>query len=203
MRSRKDDTFLLTLVGLGLVGAFFYLRRRRRADAAGPQPIFSVTINRPPREVYTYFRQLANLPRFMSWLDRVEPQGVLRSHWVARLPIGGTVEWDAELVDDRPDEKIAWQTVEGALFAHRGQVTFAPTPGKTGTEVRVEMVLGVAGMRPSAAVAKLLTRPQIKGDLRRLKQVLETGEVLVSDASRHRLPHPAQPSAAPELRGAR
>jgi uncharacterized membrane protein len=156
--------------------------------------IFSVTINKPPAEVYAFWKQLDNLPRFMDYLESVTPRGTGRSHWVARLPVGGTIAWDAEIIEDRPNEKIAWRTVEGEKLQHRGEVTFARTPGRDMTEVRVQLELGGLGIAPSIRLAKLLTKPQIKGDLRRLKQVLETGEIVRSDASIHKMPHPAQPS---------
>jgi uncharacterized membrane protein len=162
-------------------------------ETAASPVMFSVTINKPPAEVYAFFRRLENLPLFMDYLESVEQKGT-RSHWIAKMPVGGTVSWDAELVTDLPGERLAWQTVAGSTFAHRGNVTFASRPGGTGTEVRVEMEVELPGVDGSATLAKLLTKPQIKGDLRRLKQVLETGEVLFSDASSHRGPHPAQPS---------
>jgi uncharacterized membrane protein len=168
-------------------------RRLRRAHAESL--VFAITINKPTREVYAFFRKLENLPRFMDYLESVEQRGAVQSHWVAKLPLRGTVEWDAEIVEERSGELIAWQTVEGSKFAHSGQVTFASAPGGTGTEVRVAMKIGLPGVAPSAGLANLLTRPQIKGDLRRLKQVMETGEVIISDASGVRGRHPAQPSS--------
>jgi uncharacterized membrane protein len=155
--------------------------------------IASVTINKPPVEVYAYWSELGNLPQFMDYLESVTPRGAGRSHWVAKAPVG-TIAWDAEIIEDRPGEKIAWRTVEGSTLHHTGEVTFARTPGRDMTEVRVRLEVGGLGIAPSIRLAKLLTKPQIKGDLRRLKQVLETGEVVRSDASIHTLPHPAQPS---------
>jgi uncharacterized membrane protein len=90
---------------------------------------------------------------------------------------------------------MSWRSVEGSQIQTRGRVTFTRAPGRDMTEVRVEMQLGMLGRGPSLALARLFARPQVKGDLQRLKQVMETGEVLHSDASMHRLPHPAQPSA--------
>jgi uncharacterized membrane protein len=171
-------------------------RRAQRVLAKASRPaIFSVTINKPPAEVYAFFRKLAQLPLFMDYLESVHEIDHERSHWVARLPIGGTIAWDAKITEDRPGEALAWQSAEGSLINTRGRVTFARAPGRDMTEVRVEMQLGVRGTEPSAGVARLFARSQIKGDLRRLKQVLETGEVLVSDASAHRRPHAAQPPA--------
>jgi uncharacterized membrane protein len=174
-------------------------RRSQRAYAEANRPvIFGVTINKPPAEVFAFFRRLAQLPLFMDYLESVHEVDSTRSHWVARLPIGGTISWDARITEDRPGEALAWQSVEGSRINVRGRVTFAKTPGRNMTEVRVEMQLGFLGTRPSTSVAKFFTRSQIKGDLRRLKQVLETGEVLRSDASVHRGPHPARPPGPDE-----
>jgi len=186
------------LVAVAGVTALDVLASRRvaRAHRAGIDPVlFAVTINKPVADVYAFWRRLENLPRFMDYLESVTERGQGRSDWVARLPVGGTVAWTAEITEDRPNERIAWQTVEGAVLAHRGEVTFTRTPGRNMTEVRVALELGLLGSTPSPVLAKLLTRPQIKGDLVRLKQVMETGEVLRSDASVHRGPHPAQPPA--------
>jgi uncharacterized membrane protein len=176
-------------------------RRSQRAyDHANRPVIFGVTINKPPREVYAFFRRFSQLPLFMDYLESVHETSSTTSRWVAKLPVG-TVAWDARITEDRPGEAIAWQSVEGSRIKTRGRVTFARTPGRDMTEVRVEMQLGFLGTRPSTGLAKFFSRPQIKGDLRRLKQVLETGEVLYSDASSHRRPHPAQPSPLAERAG--
>jgi len=161
-------------------------------DAANQPVIFSVTINKPPREVYDFFRKLDRLPLFMDWLESVTETSGTRSTWVAKLPVG-TVSWDATITEDTPGEAIAWEALD-SLVETEGRVTFTRTPGRDMTEVRVEMKLGFSGMGPSAKLAKYFAKPQIKGDLRRLKQVIETGEVLMSDASQHTKPHPAQPS---------
>jgi uncharacterized membrane protein len=174
-------------------------RRIQLARAKARRPvIFAVTINKPPGEVYAFYRKLSQLPLFMRHLESVRETGPKTSHWVARLPVGGTVAWDAEITEDRPGELIAWQSVPGSPIAVRGRVSFSRTPRRNMTEVRVEMQLGFLGTQPSTALAKLLARPEIKGDLRRLKQVMEAGEVLVSDASAHLGPHPAQPPAPSE-----
>ena len=125
----------------------------------------------------------------------VDALGGLAPALVFGWSLGGTVAWDAKLTEDRPGEALAWQSIEGSLIRTRGRVTFARAPGRDMTEVRVEMQLGVLGINPGTGIARLFTRSQIKGDLRRLKQVLETGEVLISDASAHRRPHSAQPPA--------
>src|SRR5437867_4252776 len=83
----------------------------------------SITVNRPPSEVYRYWRQLENLPRWMHHLKSVTSTGN-KSHWVARGPVGMSVEWDAEIVNDVPDQKIAWQSLPDADVRNAGAVMF-------------------------------------------------------------------------------
>jgi uncharacterized membrane protein len=158
----------------------------------------SITVNRPQEEVYTYWRDFENLPRFMSHLESVQVMDARRSHWKAKAPLGTTVEWDAELVEDRPDELISWRSLEGAGVANQGSVRFVKAPGGRGTEVHVELSYDPPAGALGATFAKLFGEEpsqQVDGDLRRFKQVLEVGEVVHSDASIHRGPHPAQPPA--------
>jgi uncharacterized membrane protein len=202
--SRRTRTERLAVAAVAVAGAAaldaIAARRVQHAQRKVVDPVIcAVTINKPPAEVYAFWRKLENLPLFMDFLESVTELGGAkpRSRWVAKLPIAGTVTWDAEIIADHPGEQIAWRTVEGGRLAHHGAVTFARAPGREMTEVRVMFELGVLGQAPSIALAKLLTKPQVKGDLRRLKQVLETGEVMRSDASIHKGPHPAQPAAEP------
>ncbi|MBA3463161.1 MAG: SRPBCC family protein [Deltaproteobacteria bacterium] len=167
-------------------------RVQKSFEEANLPVIFSVTINKPPEEVYAFYRRLEQLPSFMDYLESVRVIDQTKSHWVAKLPVGN-IEWDAEIIEDIPGELIAWRTMPGSKLKLSGRVTFRRTPGRNMTEVRCEMKLGFTGAAPSTALAKAFAKPQIKGDLRRLKQVLETGEVLISDASAHKGPHPAQP----------
>ena len=159
----------------------------------------SVTIKADPRAVYDYWRRLENLPRVMTHLERVEESDGTRSHWVARAPLGTEVEWDAEITDDVPGERIAWSSTQGSQIWNAGEVTFQRAPGDRGTEVHVRLEYAPPGGPVGAAIARLLgeePKNQIKGDLRRLKQVIETGEVIVSEAvagGRSRRQRPARP----------
>jgi uncharacterized membrane protein len=193
-RTERLAAAFVAVLGVAALDAVAARRVQRATRTVIDPVIFAVTINKPPAEVYAFWRGLANLPRFMTHLASVTELGNGRSHWVAKLPLG-TVAWDAELVDDRPGERIAWRTIANSPLAHTGEVTFARAPGRDMTEVRVKLAIGFAGQAPNVRLAKLLTKPHIKGDLRRLKQVLETGEVVRSDASVHVRPHAAQPSA--------
>ncbi len=158
----------------------------------------SIIVNRSPEEVYRFWRDLQNLPRFMSHLESVQIIDDRRSHWRAKGPGGVTVEWEAEILEDRPNEFSAWRSLEGADIDNSGSVRFERAPGGRGTVVRVEMEYAPPGGRISAKIARLFgAEPgqEIEQDLRAFKQVMETGEVIKSDASIHRGMHPAQPSA--------
>jgi uncharacterized membrane protein len=146
----------------------------------------AVTIRHPVEVVYGFWRDLTNLPSFMSHLESVKPSGDRRSHWTANAPAGATVDWDAEIVEDTPNRRIAWRSLEGSKVANSGSVTFTPAPGGRGTEVRVELTYDPPGGALGKVVAKLFgeePQQQVSDDLRRLKQVLETGQVVVSEGS--------------------
>jgi len=156
----------------------------------------AVTIKRPRSEVYEFWHNFANLPRFMAHLESVEVIDDRRSHWKARAPAGSAVEWDAEIVEERPNELIVWRSLPEAGVPNSGSVQFRDAPGNRGTEVLVELRYQPPGGKLSALIAKLFgeePEQQVKGDLRRFKQVMEVGEIVHSDASIHRGPHPAVP----------
>jgi uncharacterized membrane protein len=145
----------------------------------------AITINASPDDVYASW-ELERLPDFMWHLESVEDLGGGRSHWVAKAPAGTSVEWDAETVEDVPGERIAWQSLEGASVPNSGTVRFLPAPGGQGTEVHVEVEYTVPGGPIGALVAKLFgeePNQQIADDMRRFKQIIETGEVVRSDGS--------------------
>ncbi|HET7539828.1 MAG TPA: SRPBCC family protein, partial [Polyangiaceae bacterium] len=157
----------------------------------------TITVYREPHVVYEFWRDFANLPRFMAHLESVEATNGV-STWRAKGPLGSSISWQAEVVLDRPGQAIGWRSVEGSTrVPNRGVVRFANAPGGRGTEVQVELKYEPPGGALGATFAKLFGEEpsqQIASDLRRLKQVLETGEVLNSDASIHRGPHPARPA---------
>ena len=187
-------------IGLG-AGAFAATRIRRALKHVGPVTA-TVTINRSPQEVYGFFRDFSRLPTFMTYLESVEEYGV-ESTWTAKVPIAGKLTWQATLTEDIPGQVIAWESKPGFSVQTRGRVVFTRAPGRDATEVRVEMELGGMGKKPTKTFARLFGTPEVKGDMRRLKQVLETGEVLRSDATAHEGKHPAQPALdaqpAPDL----
>lgn len=146
----------------------------------------AITVNQPPDKVYQFWHTFENLPRFMEHLDSVRVTGEKRSRWTAKAPAGARVAWDAEIVEDRPNELIAWRSLDGAGIENAGTVRFTPAPGGRGTEVHVEFQYAAPGGALGATAAKLFGEEpsqQVMDDLRHFKQVLETGEVTRSDAS--------------------
>jgi uncharacterized membrane protein len=145
----------------------------------------SVTINRPRQEVYEFWRDFEHLPSFMIHLEAVTASGDRRSHWVAKSP-GGRVEWDAEITEERVGEVIAWRSLEGSDVPNGGAVTFTDAPADRGTIVRVDLSYEPPAGSAGVLVARLFGEDpsqQLRDDLRRFKQVMETGEVVLSDGS--------------------
>lgn len=165
----------------------------------------AITIGRPIAEVYGFWRNFENLPRFMSHLQSVEVDG-RRSHWTAVGPANMRVEWDAETVEDRPEELISWRSLPGGHVDTAGYVRFRPAPGNRGTEVVVEMRYDPPGGVVGASIAKLFGesgQEVVTRDLQAFKNVLETGEVVHSDSSIHTRAHPARPPEEKELEKSR
>jgi uncharacterized membrane protein len=155
-------------------------RAQEDGKDAGIQVDRAVTINRRRTEVYQAWRNLENLPQFMTHLESVRVTGDGTSHWVASAPLGRKVEWKAEVVEDRENELIAWQSLPRSVVRHRGRVHFRDAPGGRGTEVHVSLTYNPVGGSLAAAVSKLLGQEpglQIREDLRHYKQMLEAGEI--------------------------
>jgi uncharacterized membrane protein len=160
----------------------------------------SITVRKPVEEVYAFWRNFENLPRFMRHLESVSVMDERRSHWVARAPAGKTVEWDAEIVDERENEMISWRSLPGAGVYNAGEVRFNPAPGNRGTEVRVTLEYDPPFGKLGSKVAMLFREEpgqQVQDDLRHFKQVMETGEIVLSDATKRRGMHPAKPDDKP------
>ena len=161
--------------------------RRTPAMASGTGVVRatkSITVNQRPEELYRFWRNFENLPRVMRHIASVRTIDDRRSHWVAHAPGGYKVEWDSEITDDRPDRYIAWRSLPGADVPNSGAVSFDPAPGGRGTEIRVQLEYRPPGGMLGSAFAKLLGHaPEQRAmeDLRRLKQLLETGEIATTD----------------------
>jgi uncharacterized membrane protein len=140
----------------------------------------AVTINQPAEVLYERWRDLASLPEIMSHLEAVTVLDERRSHWVAKAPAGLKAEWDAEIVQDDPNELIAWRSTENAQIFNTGSVKFLPAPGGRGTEVHVFLRYAPPAGSVGVAIAKLFGEEptqQLIADLIRFKQKMEAGEI--------------------------
>lgn len=140
----------------------------------------TVTINKPAAELYRFWNNFENLPTFMKHLKSVQVLDQTRSHWIANAPLGSSVEWDAQIVNDQENKLIAWTSIEGAEIDNSGFVRFQPATGGRGTEVKVVIEYNPPGGGIAAAIAKLFGEEpeiQIGEDLHRFKQLMETGEL--------------------------
>jgi len=158
----------------------------------------ATTVNTSIEKAYAFWRNFANFPRFMRHIESVDTSG-RTSHWRAKGPTGIRVEWDAELIEDLDNQRISWRTIGGSHIEHHGSVRFAGAPGSRGTEVWVHIHYSPPAGQLGRGLAWLLgSDPEalIKEDLRRVKQILETGEVTLSDGPA--LWRAAQPADQPE-----
>jgi uncharacterized membrane protein len=146
----------------------------------------AVTINRPVRDVFAYFRDFSNLPSFMENVERVDLLDDKRSHWVVKAPAGKTVEWTSQITDEAPDGFIAWRSEDGADVANSGRVEFRDA-GARGTVVTVSILYDPPAGVVGKLIAKMFQREpaiQARRDLRRFKQLMETGEIATAAMNR-------------------
>jgi uncharacterized membrane protein len=150
-----------------------------RHDGAGVAVEAGVTINKPVAEVYRFYRTLENHPRFVTHLESVRTTANGHSHWVAKTPIRGTLEWDAEIVEERENALLSWRSLPGSDIDNTGTVRFRELPDNRGTEVHVRLNYSPPGGRAGTALAQLfngITTQRLREDLRHFKQLLEAGE---------------------------
>jgi uncharacterized membrane protein len=140
----------------------------------------SVTINRPRHELYTFWRDFRNLPLFMENIESVVVTDPLRSHWKVKGPADSSVEWDSIITEDVPGELIAWSSTEEASVPNSGQIEFIESSNGRGTIVTATIAYDPPATKLGAMIAKLFGREpkvQARRDLRRFKQIMETGEI--------------------------
>ena len=175
-------------------------RRSAKSRAHGGVRVEQVvTVNRPIENVYRFWRNFENLPRFMQHLESVRVLDDRRSRWQAKGPAGTSVQWDAELVQEIEHEWIAWRSLPGSDVENHGSVRFKLAPGARGTELRVQLEYYPPAGALGRGVAWLFGEEpdqQIREDLRRFKQLMETGEIPLSKGPS--LWRPAQPPARPQ-----
>jgi uncharacterized membrane protein len=136
----------------------------------------SITINRSPEEIYSFWRQLENLPRFMQHIKSVTQTGSGVSHWVVQTTHGAKFEWDARLIEDKPGQMLSWQSLDGADVDNAGSVWFTPSDDGNSTVVKVSMKYAPPGGKLASLMAKVFgdsAEKQMMEDLQRLKNLLE------------------------------
>src|SRR5687768_9717661 len=177
-RGRSGHCRTYEMLGLNTAGTGEDTRQAL-GGAAGVNVDESVTINRPVAELYRFWRNLENLPRFMSHLESVERITDTLSRWRAKGPAGVDVEWNAEIINEVPNQVIGWRSIEESDVVSAGSVNFDEVGG--GTRVRVRLQYSPPGGKVGAAVARLMGRDpasEIREDLRRFKQIIETDRVV-------------------------
>ena len=140
----------------------------------------TVIIDRPAAELYWFWRNFENLPRFMKHVESVQVLDNLHSHWAIRTPAGVTVEWDAEIINEIINELIGWRSLPGAVIPNAGSVSFKAAPYGRGTEMRVVLEYAPLAGKVGATLAKLFgAEPEqlLEDDIIRFKTLVETGEV--------------------------
>jgi len=197
---RGKGRVLGTIAAIGGITAIDFLaaaRARKTTTALAPEPVQrAITIAVPPEQAYAFWRELPNLPSFMPRLVSIEPLDPRRSRWRARGPAGKLLEWEALIIEDIPDQLIRWHSLPGSAIQHRGSVQFRPAPAGRGTEVSLEVQYEIPGGQLGRRLSTLTNEVvgvHIQNNLRRMKQILEVGEIVCSDASAHRGLHPARP----------
>jgi uncharacterized membrane protein len=169
-----------------------------RAEGAGAQPeeyfnqgihvSEAVTVQGSPEQLYKFWRDLENLPQFMSYLEDVRVIDERRSHWKAKAPAGLAVEWDAEIINDEPNQTIAWRSLYPASVDSAGSVRFTPGLEGRGTEVRVTLDYIPPAGRAGQFIARIFGRDpaaEVREDLRRFKRAIEAGEVPTTSGQPH------------------
>ncbi len=151
-----------------------------KIDRQGVHVEESITINRPAAELFQFWRNFENLPKFMRHLESVVVLNDKMSRWTATAPAGLTVSWDAQIVSEKENESIVWKSLEDAQIANAGSVRFLPAPGGRGTELRVTLGYSPPAGSVGVIIAKLFGEEptqQIIKDLHRFKALMETGEI--------------------------
>jgi uncharacterized membrane protein len=140
----------------------------------------SIVVDKPAAELYRFWRNFENLPKFMDHLESVTIVDGRRSHWISQGPAGTSVEWDAEVINEIENELIGWKSLEGSDVDNAGSVHFEPVPDGRGTRVTVHLQYNPPAGSLGAAVAKMFgqdPKKQVSSDMKRFKEFMETGRI--------------------------
>lgn len=189
--SRKSDRDRLQGATVAVIGVTFLdilsaLHHSRAMDRHKKTVhiVKSITVDRSPEELYQTWRNFENLARFMPHVLSVNTTSDRHSHWVVQGPAGKELEWNSELTEDHPNERIAWRSMPGADLDNSGSVTFEAAPAGRGTVVRVEMSYTPPGGMLGNRIAKFFHKtPEqvLPMDLHRFKQMMETGQITTTE----------------------
>ncbi len=187
--SQNKLNVVLAVGAVAVAGGLAYIVLRQTGSSKKPQTqdgvraAHSVTVMKSPEELYGDWRRLENLPQIMSHLETVEETDATHSHWVAKAPLGTKVEWDAEITEDIPNQKIAWRSLPDSQVPNEGYVEFISAGEGRGTVVHVSLTYHPPGGALGAGVAKLFGKEpnqEIAKDLRKFQQRMEVGEEVVA-----------------------
>lgn len=190
LKQRSLRGVLTALAGGGLIyqGATKQSTIQQAQEAMGINQAIkvekTVTISKPADELYRFWHNFENLPRFMKHLKSVKVYSDKGSHWIANAPLGGSVEWDAEIIEDRENEFISWASVEGADIDNSGFIRFKKAPGDRGTEVKIVLEYNPPGGALASVFAKIFgeePEQQIGDELHRFKMLMEAGEIATTE----------------------
>jgi uncharacterized membrane protein len=148
-------------------------------EQAGVDVEATITVYKPVADVYRFYRNLENHPRFVTHLKSVQNLDDKRSHWVAETPLHTSIEWDSEITEERENQLLSWHSLPGADVDNAGTVRFRELPGERGTEVHVSLEYQPPGGVVGSSLARLfntMTTQRLREDLRHFKQLLESGE---------------------------
>jgi uncharacterized membrane protein len=169
-------------------GTLAYLGANQKAFRSEPTTVSSILMNCSPQDAYRFWRDFDNLPRFMHHLEDVNVLDDRRSHWTALGPMGRKVEWDAEIVEDRENELIAWRSLPGSDVQMDGRVEFREAPADRGTIIRAVVHFRPPGGVLGSSIARFLSKNAnfiMRQDLRRLEALLESGEIPTVEGQSH------------------
>ena len=185
-RSRTAATaaVVAAITAVDVAAAVQHTRTRPRAAPSEVYIDHTIIVNKSPQECYDFWRDLRNIARFSRRMKEVSLRDNGQSHWIMTLPTGGSIEWDSQLTVEQPGERLAWRSVTHQPFSHAGSIQFAAAPGARGTFVTVSMHYRLPTGAVGASLARLLGRDpfgDLREDLRRFKQLIETDEIATTE----------------------
>jgi uncharacterized membrane protein len=186
-KANRRRVFAATAAVAGVTALDVYYSTRLTGSKAAKEPVpvtKTITINRSPEDLYRIWRNFQNLPKFMKHIESVEILSDNRSRWTAKVPGGKKLQWESEILLDRPNEEIVWRSLENSDVQNSGSVRFEPAPARRGTRVIIQMEINELPGLVGSTIAKLVGKvPEqiIQEDLRAFKQLTETGEIATTE----------------------